>query len=87
MFAVSFGYGATAVGWNGVYLSEVARTAPAGRAAAATGASLAMTYSGVMVLPFLFWAIVAVSGSYPAAFVATGLLTLWRGSYLLRKTN
>jgi hypothetical protein len=43
-----------------------------------------MTYSGVMVLPFLFWAIVAASGSYVAAFVATGLLTLWRGSYLLR---
>jgi MFS family permease len=87
VFAVSFVYGATAVGWNGVYLSEVARTAPPGRAAAATGASLAMTYSGVMVLPFLFWAIVAASGSYAAAFIATGLLTLWRGSYLLRKTN
>ncbi len=85
VFVVSFVYGATAVGWNGVYLSEVARIAPPGRAAAATGASLAMTYSGVMVLPTLFWAIVALSGSYAAAFVATGLLTLWRGSYLLRR--
>jgi esterase/lipase superfamily enzyme len=84
VFVVSFVYGATAVGWNGVYLSEVARIAPPGRAAAATGASLAMTYSGVMVLPTLFWAIVALSGSYAAAFVATGLLTLWRGAYLLR---
>jgi MFS family permease len=84
VFVVSFLYGATAVGWNGVYLSEVAHIAPAGRAAAATGASLAMTYSGVMVLPSVFWAIVAVSGSYAAAFIATGLLTLWRGSLLLR---
>jgi MFS family permease len=85
VFVVSFLYGATAVGWNGVYLSEVARIAPPGRAAAATGASLAMTYSGVMVLPTLFWAIVALSTSYAAAFVVTGLLTLWRGSYLLRR--
>jgi MFS family permease len=85
VFVVSFVYGATAVGWNGVYLSEVARIAPPGRAAAATGASLAMTYSGVMVLPTLFWAIIALSGSYAAAFVVTGLLTLWRGAYLLRR--
>ena len=83
VFVVSVVYGATAVGWNGVYLSEVARIAPPGRAAAATGASLAMTYSGVMVLPSMFWAIVAFGGSYAAAFVATGLLTLWRGSVLL----
>jgi MFS family permease len=84
VFLLSATYGATAVGWNGVYLSEVAHIAPPGRAAAATGASLALTYSGVMVLPSLFWAIVAMSGSYAAAFVASGLLTLWRASYLLR---
>ena len=65
VFVVSFVYGATAVGWNGVYLSEVARIAPPGRAAAATGASLAMTYSGVMVLPTLFWAIVALAAAMP----------------------
>jgi hypothetical protein len=84
VFLLSALYGATAVGWNGVYLSEVAHIAPPGRAAAATGASLALTYSGVMVLPSMFWAIVAMSGSYAAAFITTGLLTLWRGCLLLR---
>jgi MFS family permease len=84
VFLLSAIYGATAVGWNGVYLSEVAHIAPPGRAAAATGASLALTYSGVMVLPSMFWATVAMSGSYAAAFIATGLLTLWRGCLLLR---
>ena len=84
VFLLSALYGATAVGWNGVYLSEVAHIAPPGRAAAATGASLALTYAGVMVLPSMFWAIVAMSGSYAAAFIATGLLTLWRGCLLLR---
>ena len=82
VFMVSLGYGVTAVGWNGVYLSEVARIAPPGQAAAATGASLAMTYFGVVALPLMFWAIVYVTGSYGAAFAATGGLTLWRGSLL-----
>jgi MFS family permease len=84
VFLLSAVFGATAVGWNGVYLSEVAHIAPPGRAAAATGASLALTYSGVMVLPAMFWAIVAIGGNYAAAFIATGLLTLWRGCLLLR---
>ncbi len=87
IFAVSFVYGLTATGWNGVYLSEVARIAPAGKAAAATGASLAITYAGVVALPMLFWLIVAVSDSYAAAFLAAASLTLWRGSYFFRRTE
>lgn len=87
IFVVSFLYGLTATGWNGVYLSEVARIAPPGKAAAATGASLAMTYAGVVALPMLFWLIVAVSDSYAAAFLAAACLTLWRGSYFLRNDS
>ncbi len=85
MLFVSFIFGACAIGWNGVYLSEVARLAPRGKAGAATGASLAMTYAGVVFLPTIFWGIVHVSGSYAAAFVAVGLFTLWRGAYFFRK--
>jgi MFS family permease len=87
IFVVSFLYGITATGWNGVYLSEVARIAPPGKAAAATGASLAMTYAGVVALPMLFWMIVAISDSYAAAFLAAASLTLWRGSYFFRRTE
>jgi predicted MFS family arabinose efflux permease len=83
--AVSFVYGGTAVGWNGVYLSEIARIAPQGRAAAATGASIAMTYAGVVAMPAGFWLIVVLSGSYAAAFVAAAALTAWRGATLLRR--
>ena len=86
VMTTSFVFGASSIGWNGVYLSEVVRLSPAGRAGAATGASLAATYAGVVVLPALFWAIVHVSGSYAAAFVAAGLLTLWRGLRFLRAT-
>lgn len=85
VFVVSFIYGGTAIGWNGVYLSEVARIAPAGRAGAATGASLAMTYAGVVFQPMLFWGIVAASGSYAAAFIAAACLTFWRASYFFRR--
>ena len=84
IFVVSAVYGATAIGWNGVYLSEVARIAPPGKAAAATGASLAMTYAGVVALPILFRAIVMLSDSYAAAYAAAACLTLWRASYFFR---
>ena len=86
LLVVSFVFGTSAIGWNGVYLAEVVRNAPQGTAGSATGASLAMTYAGVVFLPTIFWLIVHVSGSYPAAFVAAGLFTLWRGSYFFRKT-
>jgi fucose permease len=85
VFAVSFVYGATAIGWNGVYLSEVVRIAPPGKAGAATGASLAMTYTGVVILPMLFWVIVTLSDSYAAAYVAAACLTFWRASYFFRR--
>jgi len=86
LLVVSFVFGASAIGWNGVYLSEVVRNAPQGTAGSATGASLAMTYAGVVFLPTIFWLLVHLSGSYPAAFVAVGLFTLWRGSYFFRRT-
>jgi len=37
---VAIAFGATASGWNGVFLAEVARLAPDGRVAEATGAAL-----------------------------------------------
>jgi hypothetical protein len=70
-------FGATAVGWNGVYVAEIARIAPAGNVALATGASLAFTYLGVVVAPFGFWLTVAVSGSYTPGFILIGVATLF----------
>jgi hypothetical protein len=84
LLVVSMVFGASAIGWNGVFLAEVVRNAPQGTAGSATGASLAMTYAGVVVLPTIFWLLVHFSGSYAVAFVAIGLFTLWRGSYFFR---
>ena len=69
-------YGATAVGWNGVFLAEVARLAPEGRVAFLTGGTQFFTFAGVLVGPPLFGAIVSQTGSYGAGFVATAVLPL-----------
>ncbi|MFT3719782.1 hypothetical protein [Pseudorhodoferax sp.] len=46
--------GASAVGWNGVDLAEVARQVPRGMAGAATGGTLVFTFFGVVLgLPML----------------------------------
>ncbi|PWT70538.1 MAG: hypothetical protein C5B46_09380 [Proteobacteria bacterium] len=84
VLTLSLAFGLCAVGWNGVYLAEVARIAATSDAAAATGASLALTYAGVVAMPLLFWAIVHGSGSYAAAYIVAGMLTLWRAAALLR---
>jgi len=70
-------YGATAVGWNGVFLAEVARLAPEGRVAFLTGGTQFFTFAGVLVGPPLFGAIAALSGSYGTGFVATAVLPLF----------
>lgn len=77
-------FGASAVGWNGVYLAEVARQAPAGMASMATGGTLAMTFLGVVVGPPVFGLIAGMTGNYGVAYasllVPAGLCLwlLWR---------
>ena len=44
-------FGATAIGWNGVQLAELARNAPTGQAATVTGAANFVTFGGVVVGP------------------------------------
>ena len=49
--------GATAAGWNGVFLAEVARLAPAGEIARITGASFVLGSLGLLVGPLVFGAV------------------------------
>ena len=77
-------FGASAIGWNGVYLSEVARQAPDGLASMATGGTLAFTFLGVVVGPMLFGVISNTSGGYPLAFIClTFIASLAAGLLLL----
>lgn len=72
--------GLTAVGWNGVFLAEVARLSPPGRIGAITGSAMCVTFMGVMVAPAAFTMLHGLLGSYAggygllAALALTGVL-------------
>jgi MFS family permease len=83
--AVAGLFGATAIGWNGVQLSQVARHAPAGQAGAITGASGFVTFAGVVSGPPLFALLAAVTDSYRVGFVVFGAACLACGAALLRR--
>jgi len=87
VLALSVAFGVTAVGWNGVYLAELAHAVARRDSAAATGAALALTYAGIVTLPLLFWGIVLASGSYAASYAAVGCVTLWRSARLFRSVR
>ncbi|MDP3520027.1 MAG: hypothetical protein Q8S02_05335 [Hydrogenophaga sp.] len=69
VLALLVAFGASATGWNGVYLAEVARLAPPGMASAATGGSLAITFFGVVLGPMVFGGIASAFGSYRAGYL------------------
>jgi len=82
--------GATAIGWNGVFLAEVARQAPKGQASVATGGTLGFTFFGVLCGPPLFGVAAANLQSYglsyallilPAALI---LVLLWTSRHRWR---
>jgi MFS family permease len=77
-------FGASAIGWNGVYLAEVARQAPPGKASMATGGTLSMTFSGVVLGPPLFGALSGSFGSYRAGYLALALPVLLCAVWLLK---
>ena len=74
--AVCAALGLTAVGWNGIYLAEVARVVPIEKVGAATGGVLMFTFIGIVLGPSSFAAIVAMTGSYAAAFIVMDVLVL-----------
>jgi len=83
LLAITAVFGASAIGWNGVQLAEVARHAPHGSAGAITGAAGFITFSGVVAGPPLFAVLAAVTGSYRAGFVVMGTLSGLCGFALL----
>jgi MFS family permease len=80
-------FGATAIGWNGVQLSELARRAPPGRAGAVTGAAGFVTFSGVVVGPPLFAALTALTHGYQAGFLVMATVSLAAASVLYYRTR
>jgi len=70
-------HGATAIGWNGVYLATVARQVPLNQAAMATAGCMFFTFMGVVIGPPLFGAAASLFGSYGPAFALPALPLLF----------
>ncbi len=83
LFAFASVFGATAVGWNGVYLAEVARVAPPGQVSQATGGCLFFTFLGVVLTPLIFNLVLALGGGYGVAYAVLGVPGLAVGARLL----
>jgi predicted MFS family arabinose efflux permease len=69
-------FGASATGWNGVYLAEVARRAPPGRAGEATGGSLAFTFMGSVLGPVPLGMVAGAAGTFAASYLLMALPVL-----------
>lgn len=65
-------FGALVVGWNGVYLAELARLAPQGMVGSVTGGGLFFTYMGVVVGPPIFGGLLLLTGTYGVVFLVCG---------------
>jgi len=76
--------GCSANGWVGLFFAEIVRIAPDDMTSDATGGGQFFAYGGIMSMPLIFGAIVAVSGSYVVgyyvltalALIATALLVM-----------
>lgn len=85
-------FGLVAIGWNGVYLAEVARVSPAGHVSATTGGSLSITYTGVMCGPAAFALAYGLVGSYTqtfgllAAVALAGIVAVTLARFVARTT-
>jgi MFS family permease len=64
----------TAVGWNGVFFAELARVAPPGGLAAATGTTQFMTFFGGMSGPVVFSEAIGHGAGYGNAFQGLALV-------------
>ncbi len=77
----TFCLGASAIGWNGVHLAQLARTAPEGQAGVATGGTLFFGFGGAIFIPVLFGKLHDWCGQYQEGFITIGtfcaLVAFW----------
>ena len=82
VIAILVAFGASAIGWNGVYLAEVARRAPPGMAGVATGGTLACTFLGVVLGPLAFGLWSEHFGAFRSGFAVLAAVALTAGLML-----
>ena len=73
-------FGATAIGWNGLYTAEVARCSPPGQVSLVTGGAMVWNFAGILTGPTAFTLLYKAIGSYTTTFgaiVVIAVLTLF----------
>ena len=80
LLPLAFLFGLTASGWNGIFLAELARVAPEGRVAEATGSVLVASYAGLLAAPLVI-SVAAWLGGMRLAYLVLAAGTI--GSALL----
>ncbi len=84
IYAAAAVFGASAIGWNGVMLAELARIAPPGKAGFVTGGSVFITFGGVVLAPAVFSALLALGFGYGTGFAMLAGLSLLGAGLALR---
>jgi predicted MFS family arabinose efflux permease len=71
-----FVFGVGAVGWNGLYVAEIARRSPPGRAGTTTGGASVWNFGGILAGPAVFATVYRGIGSYSGTYVLLSLVGL-----------
>lgn len=79
--------GAAAFGWNGVWLAEVARLAPTGRAGEATGGAFFFTFGGAVLAPLGFRALTQFAADWTVGYWTAAAIMLACSLLLSRGTR
>lgn len=78
-----FGFGFCLVGWNGLWLAEVARAAGPGEVSLATGGVLALTFAGIVLGPASFATVYRMIGNYAHTYGIFSVLSLVGAAVLI----
>jgi hypothetical protein len=69
-------FGASAVGWNGLYMAEIARRSPPGQASITTGGASVWNFGGILLGPAMFATMYRFLGSYASTYVLLAAVSL-----------
>lgn len=69
-------FGGAAVGWNGLFLAEVARSSPKGMVSQSTSAAMTWNFAGILLGPAMFAATLSASGSYSVSYLMLAFVGL-----------
>lgn len=67
-------FGLVAVGWNGLFLAEVAHNSPRGAVSIATSGAMVWNFGGILIGPALFAMTYGITGSYALTYGGTAIV-------------